>query len=209
MNLTKKQERWIKELEELWNFFDACLNSNSLKTHDLRLQLLLTQSVAAHRFIRGFLAPLRGGSNDNLESKLRTLIEIVINTHYILGDDTDGRASAYVLNGAASRINALDKIIGLLEQNNAEVWAAINSIESYKELKKEKEQELSALKAHFGIVNYSWPSLEQRANAQGLQQLYTSVFWYFSEDTHMTSPGLDRFLSDVEGAVAFSTKLDI
>ena len=25
MKLTKKQERWIKELEELWNFFEARL----------------------------------------------------------------------------------------------------------------------------------------------------------------------------------------
>ena len=35
--------------------------------------------VAAHRLIRGFIAQLKGGSNDNLQSKLRTLTEAFIN----------------------------------------------------------------------------------------------------------------------------------
>ncbi len=209
MKLSEKQERWIKQLEKLWNFFDARLNSNSLKSPELRLQILLTQSVAAHRLIIGFLAQLRGGSNDNFESKLRTLMEIVINTHYILGDDTEGRASSYVLNGATSRVNALKKIIELLEQDKANAWAAIHSTESYKELMKEKQQELFDLKACFGVENFSWPNIEQRAKAQGLEELYATIFWYFSEDTHMTSPGLDRFLSNVECGIAFSTNLDL
>jgi hypothetical protein len=35
MKLTKKQERWIKELEELGNFFEARLKGYSLKTDQL------------------------------------------------------------------------------------------------------------------------------------------------------------------------------
>jgi hypothetical protein len=64
MKLTKKQEGWIKEL---WNFFDEHLKNYSLKTNDLRYGLLLHMTVAVHRLIRGFLAQLKGGSNDYLE----------------------------------------------------------------------------------------------------------------------------------------------
>ncbi len=209
MILSKKQERFLSQLEELWNFFDGSLMNSRLKTSNLRFFLLLTMTVASHRLIRGFLAQLRGGSNDNLESKLRTLMETALNIHYILGDETDDRAKAYILNGGASRVNALDKIIELLEQKKAEAWAAINSTEGYKELRKEKQQELSDLKARFGVENYSWPKIELRARAQDLEELYATIFWYFSEDTHMTSPGLDRILSNVEGRIAFSTNLDL
>lgn len=152
MDLTKKQERWINELTELWNFYDQRLKNFRINATTLRFFLLLTMTVASHRLIRGFLAQLNGGSNDNLDSKLRTLTETAINIQYILGEETDNRAKAYVLNGVASRINALDKIIGLLEQNNADAWAAINSIEGYKELRREKQLELSDLKARYWLL---------------------------------------------------------
>ena len=74
---------------------------------------------------------------------------------------------------------------------------------------KVKEQEFSALKAHLGIENYSWPNLEQRARTQDLQQLYASVYWFFSEDTHVTSYGLERVFSKSKGTVAFNTNLDL
>ena len=69
MRLSKKQERFLSQLEELWNFFDARLKNYSLESDDLRLKLLLTMTIAVHWLIRGFLAQLSGGSNDNLQSK--------------------------------------------------------------------------------------------------------------------------------------------
>src|SRR6266516_6483078 len=104
MKLSKKQERWIKQLEELWNFLDILLKSYKLKTHDLRLIVLLHLTVASHRLIRGFIAQLKGGSNDNLQSKLRTLTEATININYILSDETDNRAKAFILDSKRSRI---------------------------------------------------------------------------------------------------------
>ena len=143
MKLTKKQHQWIKQLEDLWNFFDARLKNYSLKTSDLRLQLLLTLTVATHRLIRGFLAQLKGGSNDNLQSKLRTLTEALINVNYILSDDKDFRAKAFVLDSKKIRIRTLDKLIRLMEQEKASSMEAINSIESYKELRESLKQEVS------------------------------------------------------------------
>src|SRR4051794_20295516 len=119
MKLSEKQQRWIKQLEELWDFFDKRLRNCSLKSDDLRFKLLLTTTIAVHRLIRGFLAQLRGGSNDNLQSKLRTLTEAFINVRYILSDDTDIRAKAFVLDSKKVCIKTLDKIIGLLEQERA------------------------------------------------------------------------------------------
>src|SRR5437588_2110336 len=126
MRLSKKQERFLSQLEELWNFFDACLKNYSLKTSDLRLGLLLTLTVAAHRLIRGFLAQLRGGSNDNLQSKLRTLTEALINVNYILSDDKEIREKAFVLDSKKIRIRTLDKLIRLMEQERASSMEAIN-----------------------------------------------------------------------------------
>src|SRR5260370_11651363 len=127
MNLTNKQQRWTKELEELWNFFEARLKGYNLKTDDLRLKLLLALMVAAHRLIRGFIAQLKGGSNDNLESKLRTLTEATININYILSDETGNRAKAFILDGTKSQIKALGRIITLLEQDRAPAMAEVNT----------------------------------------------------------------------------------
>jgi hypothetical protein len=129
MKLSEKQKRWIKQLEELWKFFDARLKNYSLKTNDLRLGLLLNMTVAVHRLIRGFLAQLKGGSNDFLESRLRTLIEADININYILADETGNRARAFILDGKRSRITALKRILRLLEQKKAPAMAEVNTIE--------------------------------------------------------------------------------
>jgi len=209
MKLTKKQHQWIKQLEDLWNFFDARLKNYGLKTSDLRLQLLLTLTVATHRLIRGFLAQLKGGSNDNLQSKLRTLTEALINVNYILSDDKDFRAKAFVLDSKKIRIRTLDKLIRLMEQEKASSMEAINSIESYKELRESLKQEVSEEENRLGEENASWPSVEQRAKRAGLEEYYPTVFYLFSQDNHMSVDSLFRFLKEVNGVTAFTTKLDL
>jgi len=149
----KKGRSIAKQLEELWNFLDVRLRSYKLKTHDLRLIVLLQMTVAMHRIIRGFIAQLKGGSNDNLQSNLRTLTEATININYILSDDTDNSAKAFILDSKRSRITALGRLIKLLEQDRAPSMARVNSIESYKELKLSLEQELSEQESRLGANN--------------------------------------------------------
>ena len=180
MNLTNKQQCWIKELEELWNFFDTRLKGYSLNSDDLRLKLLLTMTIAIHRLIRGFLAQLRGGSNDNLQSKLRTLTEAFINVRYILSDDTDSRAKAFVLDSKKIRIKRLNNIIRLVEQGEASSKAAVGSIESYIELRESLRQEVSEEENRLGESSLSWPPVEQRARQAGLEEYYPTVFYLFS-----------------------------
>jgi len=80
MILSKKQERLLNQLVKLWNFLDVRLKSYKLKTHDFRLIVLLNMTLAVHRLIRGFIAQLKGGSNDNLQSKLRMPYRILCNS---------------------------------------------------------------------------------------------------------------------------------
>ncbi len=209
MKLTKKQERWIKELEELWNFFEARLKGYNLKTDDLRLKLLLALMVAAHRLIRGFIAQLKGGSNDNLQSKLRTLTEAFINVKYILSGENDFRAKAFILDSKKMRVRTLDKIIMLMEQEKAPSMAAINSLESYKELTESLKQEVSEDENRLGEKNAKWPSIEKRAKIAGLEEYYLTVFYFFSQDNHMSVDGLFRFLKEVNGVTVFTTELDL
>src|SRR5260370_16898043 len=209
MRLSKKQERFLSQLEELWNFFDARLKNYSLKTSDLRLGLLLTLTVAAHRLIRGFLAQLRGGSNDNLQSKLRTLTEALINVNYILSDDTDIRAKAFVLDSMRSRKTALYRIIGLLEREKAPSMAAVNTIENYRIMVSNLEQELLKQQNLLGKENASWPPIEQRAAKGNSEELYATVFVYFSQHNHITVNILNRFLKEVSSGIAFTTELDL
>jgi hypothetical protein len=209
MKLSEKQAQWINQLEELWNFLDARLKSYKMKTHDLRLIVLLHMTVAAHRLIRGFLAQLKGGSNDNLQSNLRTLTEATINANYILADETDNRAKAFILDSTRSRIKVLERIINLLEQDRVPSMARVNSIENYRGMKSRLEQELFEQQNLLGRSNITWPTLEQRAKRGDSEELYATVFGYFSQDTHMTADSIDRFISEVNAGSVFTAELDL
>lgn len=153
MNLTKKQEKWFKELEELWNFFHERLTGYSLETNDLRFGLLLNMTVMGHRLIRGFLAQIKGGSNDFLESRLRAIVEANITITYILDDETGNRARAFILDAKRSRLRMLIRLLRLLEQKKAPAMEEVNTIENYKQLKLNLEQELA------GKEHIKWPNL--------------------------------------------------
>jgi hypothetical protein len=165
--------------------------------------------VAAHRLIRGFLAQLRGSSNDKLQSKLRTLTEAFINVNYILSDENDFRARSFVLDSKRLSLRAVDKLIMLMEQDKASSMAAFGSIESLMELKDNLRQEISEEIGRLGEKNARWPSVEQRARIAGLEEYYPTVFYLFSQDNHMSADGLFRFLEEVNGNITLITELDL
>jgi len=209
MRLSKKQERFLSQLEELWNFFDARLKNYKPRNNNFRLLMLLHMTLAVHRLIRGFIALLKGGANDYLQIYLRTLAEATININYILSDTTDNSAKAFILDSKKSRIQALGRIIRLLEQERASSMARVNSIESYKDLKSSLEQELEEQKSRLGASNIRWPSIADRAVRGNCDEMYATVFWQFSQDTHMTADSLDRFAQEVDGGIAFTTEPDL
>lgn len=87
--------------------------------------------------------------------------------------------------------------------------AEVNTIESYTELELSLEQELSERQSLFGRENVTWPNLAQRAKGGNSEELYATVFWLFSEDTHMTAEGLNRYLRNIDGRIAMTTELDL
>lgn len=203
MNLTQQQERWIQELEDLWTFFHKRLEGYRLRTNDLRFGLLLNMTVMVHRHVRGLLAQLKGGSNDFLESRLRAIIEASITITYILADETGDRARAFALDAKRSRFRMLTRLLRLLEQNKAPAMEAVNTIEKYKELKLSLEQDLAEQD------NIRWPTLEQRAKEVNAEELYATVIWSFSEETHMTAESLNRYLRSIEGGISMLVGLDL
>lgn len=87
--------------------------------------------------------------------------------------------------------------------------AEVNTVENYKELKLGLEQELSEQQNLLGRENITWPNIEQRAKKGNSDELYATVFGYFSDDTHMTAESLSRFLREVDGGAAFTAELDL
>lgn len=209
MELSQKQERFLSQLEELWSFFDACLKNCKPTNHNFRPLMLLHVTLAVHRLIRGFIAQLKGGSNDGLQIYLRTLTEATININYIMSDTTDNSAKAFILDSKRSRIQVLGRIIHLLEQDRASSMARVNSLESYQELKLSLEQELSEQESRLGASNIRWPRIADRAVRGNCDELYATVFWQFSQDTHMTADSLDTFAQEVDGEIAFTTEPDL
>jgi hypothetical protein len=209
MELSKKQQKWFKQLEDLWNFVDTRLNNYDLSTKDLRFVVLFHMTGATHRIIRGFIAQLKEGSNDDVESKLRTLNEATININYILADETGNRAKAFLINGTRSRLSAIRRILDLLRKEKAPAMAEVANIKKYERLQSNLEKEISDSESLFGKENILWPNLEQRAQKGNSEEIYATAFWLFSESSHMTAEGLNRFLRDNDGVITMTTELDL
>jgi hypothetical protein len=101
------------------------------------------------------------------------------------------------------------RIINLLEQDRAPSMARVNSLESYRELKSRLEQERAEQRSRLGANNVEWPNIADRAVRGSCDEMYATVFWQFSQDTHMTADSLDRFAQEVDGEIAFTTEPDL
>jgi hypothetical protein len=106
-------------------------------------------------------------------------------------------------------VAVLDRIIRLLEQDKAPSMAQVNSIENYRKIKLNLEQELAEQQNLLGRENVTWPTIERRAIGGNSEELYATVFGYFSQDTHMTAESLTRFLREVDGIAEFTTEPDL
>jgi hypothetical protein len=131
------------------------------------------------------------------------MVEADININYILADETGNRARAFILDGTRSRLGALTRLLRLLEQKKAPAMEEVNTIEDYKKQNLSLEQELA------GKEHLKWPKLEDRAKAVNSEEMYAIVFWLFSEDTHMTAEGLNRYLKSIEGGIGMLVGLDL
>lgn len=197
--LTTEARDILGKLEELWNFANSATQGHTIQWQsDLRRVILMSMTGAFHRTIRAILSEIRGGSVDGLDSHVRSLVEGLINTKYIIEDNTQMRARAYIAHDHRDRIAELRRLIPLLERNAAPGMATATDAERYRNLLAQLEQELNQTEAQYGRDSIRWPSLEERARTSNTEELYATAFWLLSLDAHMTARGLDRFMREGE-----------
>lgn len=152
----------FQKLENLWNVVNKEIGEKNLETNgDLRLYTLTSITAAVHRLIRGVIAQINNGSIDGVEILARTVTEGMINVKYILEDQTQMRAHAYITDDIVDRIKSLNRLIPLFEKNKAPGFIGIADAEKYKGLKKTLEKELSESYEKYGKKNLYWPKLKE------------------------------------------------
>ena len=189
----------FRKLESLWNFVDSKISRQTIDhKNDLRLLILASVTAATHRLIRGVIAQINSGSVDGMDILTRSLIEGMINIKYIIEDNTQMRARAYIVADYSDRIKSLKRLIPLLEQEKAPGMATVTDDKHYKNLQSQLEKELLEFQEEYGKDNLIWPSLEQRAQISNSEELYATAIWLLSLDSHLTARGLDRFMKEKE-----------
>lgn len=187
----------LDKVESLWKYADTATQGHTIQWQgDLRRVILMQMTGAFHRTIRAILAEIRGGSVDGLDSHTRSIVEGLISTKYILEDDTQMRARAFIAHDHRDRISSLRRLIPLLDRNAAPGMATVTDAQRYRNLLAQLEQELIQTEAQYGKNNIRWPSLQERARLSNSEELYATAFWLLSLDAHMTSRGLDRFMRE-------------
>jgi len=187
----------LQNLEELVWLVDNALGKKTIQMKkDLRLLMLASNTAAMHRIARAVVVGIRGGSVDGIDILTRSIVEGLINTKYILEDETQMRTRAYITHDYKDRIEALGRLIPLLERGVTKGMAMVTDAERYKKLKYSLESELKQLEKKFGKENLIWPSLKQRAKLCKAEELYATAFWLLSLDAHMTARGLDRYMRE-------------
>lgn len=207
--LTPPQRRALRQLQKLHSWAQQTLAAHPINDDDLRHVVLFQFAGASHRLIRALIAEVKGGSSDNISSIMRALIEILINTKYILSTNDDTRARAFIFDDVRTRVRLCNKMIGVMSSGKADSMSSISTLESWQSDKDRLSQELAELESRWGRANIAWPKLEVRAKAAGLDELYAGPYWLFSQDEHLTARGLNRFMRERGESLYFSLEHDL
>ncbi len=206
--LTRDQRRLLRQLDELWNWGDKALSGRPLPTTDFRLTILFQLTGATHRLVRGLIAQIRGGSVDGLEGTIRRMIEALITVKYILGEDSQDRAIAFIADDVRSRRSMCERILALMKKNKAPVMSLDTTEQDWRDHLHRLSAELKRLETVHAGKDLKWPSLEERARLSDTGELYATVYWLFSHTEHLTSRGLNKFMKERDGDIFFNLEND-
>lgn len=208
--LNHESETLFKKLQELWEHIDSALSGRTLlSNNDLRLVILASVIGATHRIIRAIITQIKNGSVDGIDILVRSLVEGLINVKYIIEDETQMRARAYIVDDLRDRLSSIKRLIPMLEQGTARGMATVTDTDRYRQLQQQLQQERQDLINRYGQENLNWPALEQRARQSGSEELYATAIWLLSLDVHMTARGLDRFMSENNNSVVIELGQDL
>lgn len=187
----------LQKLEALWNYADRTLGSQSFASkNDLRLVILSSVTAAIHRLTKSTMVQLKGGSTAGLDTILRSCGEGLINVKYILEDETQMRARAYIIDDHRDRITSIERLIPFFKEREELSLTTSADSERLKKLQDQLKQELSDFESKYGKDKLVWPRLDQRAQRSKTEGIYTTVIWLLSLDAHLTARGLDRFMKE-------------
>jgi hypothetical protein len=206
--LTKSQRRLLRRLDELLTWGEIQLSGHPLPD-DLPLNVLAQLTGAMHRMSRGILAQVRGGSVDGLEGMVRSMIEALISIRYIFADQTEARALAFVVDDIRSRKRMARRVVGLMDKGKAPSMASISTIDGWRQAEAKLTRELAQMETRYGKDDLKWPSIERRAELGDSEELYATAFWLFSQDEHLSTRGLDRFMRQRGGSIYFDLGHDL
>jgi len=206
--LSKEHKRRLRQLDELLAWAEGQL-TNWPFPDDLLAVVVAQQAGGIHRLARAVLAQIRGGSTDFLESRMRAMVEASINVRYILAADSQARARAFAIDDVKSRRTMVNRTAPLMRRGKAESMASISTQETWDEIQSDLDKELADLEAKYGKVTVGWPSIEQRAQKGDSEELYATAFWWFSQDEHLTTRGLDKYMKTEDGKLYFDFGHDL
>lgn len=189
----KEMRAWMFRLQELLTWAELQFANHPLPD-DLVGMVIAQQAGGVHRLARAVLAQIRGGSSDQLESRMRALVESAINVRYILAGDSEARALAFVNADVVNQKTIANHFASLLRRNRAPSMAQVTTVEFWDGHAARLQKELAEIETVHGRVSDAWPPILQRAEKGESDELYATLFRHFSEDEHLTPRGLDKHM---------------
>lgn len=160
------------------------------EAHNLRLMVLKGMTEAAHDHASAILRLSEEEHTRSAKVLLRTLIEGSITAGYVMAQDNDRRAAAYVLKSPSEALRLLRRLLRLVQEKPGEerrilASAGLSSLDELKQRITRLEADTDHSRQERGLP--SFPNVADCAKAVGLdvELAYANVYAYLlSQQVH-------------------------
>ncbi len=219
IEMNKENRELLNWLEELTKFADyklSQINNDIKNTDDIKLHTIFTLSFAMNYYVINIKDLLKTNLVLPANILLRSLMEGFINIEYIINEDSELRAAAYVFEDFESRKKNLNNYKNLIieDPDKSNLIPSLSTPEKcdekMEELEKEEESLLSILKNKYKIEvekkDLNFLNLFDRADKANLKNLYKLLYPYLSGWSHMSASGLKDFIKNGGDKYLFNVK---
>lgn len=180
------------------------INEKIGSINNLQLHIILQIGMAINHYYKSLIATLETSNIIAANILFRTLIESFINIEYIMQDDTQKRAIAFMLEDFKIQRRNIETIRDLIivKPSEASLIPKLSTVEECEEqlmkINKEIDDVLYKLKTDYNIdidnSDLKIPSIENRADAVNLADIYNILYRQLCWITHLNSSGLKGLL---------------
>lgn len=205
--LTEKQQKVLKELEELLEFGFTKISGIEVHLLKMRLKkgLVYFMTGAVHSYSDAILRLIREGKTAAANVILRSLIESYINLNYILLGRSELNALRFIIEDSVNRRKLGKDIKSFLEKNpsfETSMGRVMDDPKAWDRFIKERQDEIDFVKRKRKLKRLrNLPDLKQRAievdkvvGKPTLEWWYLTIYWLFSHYSHLKARGLNAFL---------------